>query len=159
MKYTMSGRGFASAAPAVVAAAALCFVVLASVMAAEPTTNAPAMSPAPGATPAKGEFDNSCAMGLASGQLVKTDCSVNWTAPDGKIYCFSTERSKLAFLKDPDENIRLSLRTPMRHTIAVGRAGCGGRGSGWRLSVVDCAGAMALLYCSPAAPAEPQRQA
>lgn len=44
-------------------------------------------------------------MGLASGQEVKTDCSVNWTAPDGKVYCFSTEASKQTFLKDPDENI------------------------------------------------------
>ena len=54
----------------------------------------------------KGEFDDSCAMGLASGQVVKTDCSVNWTAPDGKVYCFSTEASKAAFLKSPDENIQ-----------------------------------------------------
>ena len=106
MRYNMSGRGFASVARATVAAAALCFAVSASVMAAEPTTNAPAMSPAPGATPAKGEFDNSCTIGLASGQLVKTDCSVNWTAPDGKVYCFSTEGSKQAFLKNPDENIQ-----------------------------------------------------
>ena len=45
-------------------------------------------------------------MGLASGQVVKTDCSVNWTAPDGKVYCFSTEASKEAFLKNPDENIQ-----------------------------------------------------
>ena len=120
MKSNMSGRGFASVARAMAAAAVLCFAVSVPSMAGnQPPTNA---------SPAKGEFDNSCAMGLASGQLVKTDCSVNWTAPDGKIYCFSTERSKLAFLKDPDENIGLSLRTPMRHTIAVGTAGCGGRG-------------------------------
>ena len=45
-------------------------------------------------------------MGLASGQVVKTDCSVNWTAPDGKVYCFSTEGSKTAFLKNADENIQ-----------------------------------------------------
>ena len=45
-------------------------------------------------------------MGLASGQVVKTDCSVNWTAPDGKVYCFSTETSKEAFLKNPDENMQ-----------------------------------------------------
>jgi YHS domain-containing protein len=55
---------------------------------------------------AKGEFDNACVMGLASGQTVKTDCSINWTAPDGKVYCFSTEESKTAFLKNPDENIQ-----------------------------------------------------
>jgi YHS domain-containing protein len=62
--------------------------------------------PPPNASPAKGEFSNECAMGLASGQEVKTDCSVNWTAPDGKVYRFSTEGSKKAFLKDPDENIQ-----------------------------------------------------
>ena len=67
----------------------------------------PAMSPVPGtASPVKGEFDNSCAEGLAEGQTVKTDCSVNWTAPDGKVYCFSTEESKTAFLKNADENIQ-----------------------------------------------------
>jgi hypothetical protein len=70
---------------------------------------APAISPIPAATPApaaKGEFGDSCAMGLAEGQTVKTDCSVNWTAPDGKVYCFSTEGSKTAFLKNADENIQ-----------------------------------------------------
>ena len=98
MKYNMSGRGFASVARATAAAAALCFAVSAPATAGDqPPTNA---------SPAKGEFDNSSAMDLASGQLVKTDCSVNWTAPDGKIYCFSTEGSKQAFLKNPDENIQ-----------------------------------------------------
>jgi hypothetical protein len=53
-----------------------------------------------------GEFDNQCAMGLASGQNVKTDCSVNWTDEDGHIYCFSSEPSKEAFLKDPAGNIK-----------------------------------------------------
>ena len=47
-----------------------------------------------------------CTMGLASGQMVKTDCSVNWTGSDGKVYCFSSEASKEAFLKSPDENIQ-----------------------------------------------------
>jgi YHS domain-containing protein len=54
----------------------------------------------------KGEFSNECAMGLASGQEVKTDCSVNWTADDGKVYCFSTEASKETFLKNPAENVQ-----------------------------------------------------
>jgi hypothetical protein len=66
----------------------------------------PAAKPAPTMTPVKGEFDNFCAEGLASGQLVKTDCSISWTAPDGKVYCFALETSKEAFLKNPDENIR-----------------------------------------------------
>jgi hypothetical protein len=37
-------------------------------------------SPAPAA-----EFNDQCAMGLASGQNVKTDCSVNWTDADGHV--------------------------------------------------------------------------
>src|SRR5262249_32279861 len=63
-----------------------------------PTTPAPA-------TPVKGEFDNSCTFGLTTGQVVKTDCSINWTAPDGKVYCFSRESSKEPFLQNPTENI------------------------------------------------------
>ena len=103
MMYDVSGRGVASIARATAMAVALCIgAALTPAMAAdESPTPAPAMTPAAGAAP-KGEFDNSCAMGLASGQMVKTDCSVNWTAPDGKIYCFSTGRSKEAFLKNPD---------------------------------------------------------
>ena len=62
--------------------------------------------PVPAMTPVRGEFDNFCAEGLASGQLVKTDCSINWTAPDGKVYCFASETSKEAFLKNPTENIQ-----------------------------------------------------
>ena len=107
MKYDVSGRGVASVARATAMAVALCFgAALTPGMAADQSpTPAPAMTPAPVAAP-KGEFDNSCAMGLASGQVVKTDCSVNWTAPDGKVYCFSTEDSKDTFLKNPDENIQ-----------------------------------------------------
>ncbi|HSD93292.1 MAG TPA: hypothetical protein VLB11_09750 [Methyloceanibacter sp.] len=62
-----------------------------------------------GALPAmavEGEFDDQCTMGLASGQTVKTDCSVNWTDEDGHVYCFSSESSKEAFLKDPAGNLK-----------------------------------------------------
>jgi YHS domain-containing protein len=65
------------------------------------TPSAQAMTPAP----AKGEFDDYCTMGLAEGQTAKTDCSVNWIDDDGKVYCFSSEESKQAFLKDPKGNI------------------------------------------------------
>ena len=105
MKDTNADRLLASLTRAAVIAAALCVSAASPALAAE---DAPAasqtMSPVP--APAKGEFDNSCAMGLAEGQTVKTDCSVNWTAPDGKVYCFSTEGSKTAFLKNADENIQ-----------------------------------------------------
>src|SRR6185437_10069623 len=67
------------------------------------------MTPAPQAmtpAPAKGEFDDYCTMGLSEGQTAKTDCSVNWIDSDGKVYCFSSEDSKAAFLKDPAGNIQ-----------------------------------------------------
>src|SRR4029079_9564258 len=87
--------------------AGACVWVWAPVIAADhPPTNVPTVTPAPAAAPAKGEFDNNSAMDLASGQVVKTDCLVNWSAPDRKVYCFSTEASKEAFFKNPDENIQ-----------------------------------------------------
>jgi hypothetical protein len=55
---------------------------------------------------AEQEFGDSCTMGLASGQEVKTDCSVNWTSGEGKVYCFSSIPSKEAFLKNAEGNLR-----------------------------------------------------
>jgi hypothetical protein len=104
MTYRKSDRHFAGFVSAAAIAVALCFGVAGSALAED---KAPAMSPMPAATnAAKGEFDDKCAMGMAEGQTVKTDCSVNWTGPDGKVYCFSTEDSKTAFLKNPDANIQ-----------------------------------------------------
>jgi hypothetical protein len=65
-----------------------------------------ALSSALPAAAAEGEFDDQCVMGLASGQNAKTDCSVNWTDEDGRVYCFSTEASKQAFLNDPAGNLK-----------------------------------------------------
>jgi len=93
----------ASVTRAAVIAAALTFSAASLAVAAE---DAPAPTQAMTPAPVKGEFDDSCAMGLASGQTVKTDCEVNWTGEDGKIYCFSSEDSKTAFLKDPAGNIQ-----------------------------------------------------
>lgn len=53
---------------------------------------------------ADGEFNKECALGLAMNHHVPTDCSVKWTADDGKIYCFSSEGAKSEFLKDTDAN-------------------------------------------------------
>jgi YHS domain-containing protein len=52
----------------------------------------------------KGEFDNMCTQGLATGKDVQTDCSVNTTIK-GKTYCFGNEDAKEAFMKDPDGNL------------------------------------------------------
>ena len=77
MMRDVSNRGFASIARATAIVVALCFDTAAfAAAAAEPSTSAPVATPAT----AKGEFDNNSAMDLASGQTVKTDCSVNWTA-------------------------------------------------------------------------------
>ena len=91
-----------------VAAALLLGLATAGPVAAEDaaTPATPATTPSATPAPVKGEFDNSCAMGLAEGQTVKTDCSVNWTAPDGKVYCFSSEKSKETFLKNAEANIK-----------------------------------------------------
>ncbi|MGH6803611.1 MAG: hypothetical protein ACREC3_09620, partial [Methyloceanibacter sp.] len=80
-------------------AAALC---LGAAIPAQAAEDGQAMT----AAPVKGEFDDQCAMGLASGQNVKTDCSVNWTDEDGHVYCFSSEASKESFLKDPAGNLK-----------------------------------------------------
>lgn len=41
-------------------------------------------------------------MGLALGNDIKTDCSVN-TVYKGKTYCFGNETAKTLFLKRPDD--------------------------------------------------------
>ena len=53
---------------------------------------------------ADGEYDNLCAEGLALGQKVRTDCSINETI-DGKTYCFGNEVAKMLFMKDPEGNL------------------------------------------------------
>jgi YHS domain-containing protein len=95
MTKTLADRPFVSLAGSAILAAALCLGSAGLTIAADD------MSPAM----ADGEFGDSCTMGLASGQTVKTDCSVNWTDEDGKVYCFSSENSKSSFLKDPAGNI------------------------------------------------------
>jgi len=53
--------------------------------------------------PDKAEFGGQCTEGLAEGKHVMTDCSVNWKDKDGKVYCFSNDAAKAAFLKNPNE--------------------------------------------------------
>jgi YHS domain-containing protein len=57
-----------------------------------------------GAFAATGEFDDMCALGVANGKEVKTDCSIN-TKIDGKTYCFGNEAAKTEFMKDPAGNL------------------------------------------------------
>lgn len=57
-----------------------------------------------GALAGTGEFDDLCAAGLAYGQKVKTDCSINETI-DGKTYCFGNATAKKVFMLDPEGNL------------------------------------------------------
>lgn len=52
-----------------------------------------------------GEFKNYCANSLANSRVYQTKCEVNETI-DGKVYCFGSQNSKEAFLKDPKENLK-----------------------------------------------------
>jgi hypothetical protein len=76
--------------------------------AAEDAASPAPMSPAApsAAAPEKSELGNSCALGLSEGKVVDTDCSVNWTGPDGKLYCFSSDNSKNIFLKNAEANLK-----------------------------------------------------
>ena len=53
---------------------------------------------------ASGEYNNMCAMGLAMGKDIATDCSINGQI-GGKTYCFGSEEAKTDFMKDPDGNL------------------------------------------------------
>ena len=53
---------------------------------------------------AEPEFDGNCAMSAAVGSKLPTTCSVVWISPQDKLYCFSSEMAKQAFMKDPAGN-------------------------------------------------------
>ena len=55
---------------------------------------------------AEPEFGGFSAMGLVNHQLIKTNCKINWTSRDGRLYCFSDESAKAEFIKSSDENIQ-----------------------------------------------------
>lgn len=53
------------------------------------------------------EFDGDCAMSAALGHTLPTSCSVVWISPQtNKLYCFSSETAKAAFIADPKANER-----------------------------------------------------
>ncbi len=53
----------------------------------------------------KGAFDDNDPIGLAAGNMIPADCSINWTDPDThKLYCFSSATSLVYFLNAPKAN-------------------------------------------------------
>jgi YHS domain-containing protein len=53
---------------------------------------------------AAAEFDNMCAMGLALGKDVHTDCSISGEI-GGQTYCFGSADAKAQFMKDAQGNL------------------------------------------------------
>jgi len=70
------------------------------------TVDAAGMTDASPATPAHAQFGGQCAEGMAEDAHVETDCSVNWTSKDGKVYCFSSDKARHTFLKHPARNLK-----------------------------------------------------
>ena len=60
-------------------------------------------APAWGADP---EYGGHCAMSMAEGTRISTDCAVVWLSPEGKIYCFLNQAAKEKFLLTPRENLQ-----------------------------------------------------
>jgi hypothetical protein len=50
------------------------------------------------------EYGNVCAMSLALGKEVQTDCTI-YAQIDGAEYCFGNEDAKATFMKDPQGNL------------------------------------------------------
>lgn len=50
----------------------------------------------------RGEFHNYDPIGLMNGELIRTDCSINYTDPDNeKIYCFNSATALVYFEQWP----------------------------------------------------------
>lgn len=50
----------------------------------------------------RGEFDSNDPIGVATGERIAADCSINWVDPDTeKLYCFSSATSLVFFLDAP----------------------------------------------------------
>jgi hypothetical protein len=53
----------------------------------------------------KGAFGDHDPIGVAAGQLIPTDCSVNWIDPDTRqVFCFGSQASLAYFLAAPKSN-------------------------------------------------------
>ena len=52
------------------------------------------------------EFGGQCAMSASLGVKRPTSCAVVWISPQDKLYCFTSEQAKQAFMRDPDGNER-----------------------------------------------------
>lgn len=78
-------------------AAALTLTVLAAPIALGPVALA-----------AEKMFGGHCAMSVAEGEPVPTDCSIYWISPDDKLYCFVSVQARETFLANAPRNEQLA---------------------------------------------------
>jgi hypothetical protein len=64
-----------------------------------------AANPIFGADP---QFGGHCAMSVAQGTPVPTDCSIYWISPEDKLYCFVSEQARERFIADSKRNATLA---------------------------------------------------
>jgi hypothetical protein len=53
-------------------------------------------------------FKGQCAMSVASGKPVPTDCSIYWISPEDKLYCFSSVAARDEFVANAPRNEKLA---------------------------------------------------
>jgi len=54
------------------------------------------------------QFGGRCAMSVAEGTPVPTDCSIYWISPEDKLYCFVSAQARDRFLTDAQRNTTLA---------------------------------------------------
>jgi hypothetical protein len=57
---------------------------------------------------AEKQFEGKCAMSVASGTPVPTDCSIYSISPEDKLYCFSSVAARDAFVSNAPRNEKLA---------------------------------------------------
>jgi hypothetical protein len=57
---------------------------------------------------AETQYNGQCAMSVAKGTPVPTDCSIYWISPQDKLYCFSSVAAREQFLANEPRNAELA---------------------------------------------------
>ena len=57
---------------------------------------------------AEPEYGGKCAMSVAAGHPVPTDCSIYWISPEDKLYCFSSVAARDMFVANAPRNEKLA---------------------------------------------------
>ena len=63
---------------------------------------------ATGSLAEKPQYQGHCAMSVAEGTPVATDCSIYWISPEDKLYCFANAAARQQFLANEPRNKQLA---------------------------------------------------